>query len=47
MLITHDGRKVYIPRPPNEEMREGNFWRKSTWQGDWWWNGKSETYYAY
>jgi len=47
MLTTHDGRKVYIPRPPNEERREGNFWRKSTRQGDWWWNGKSETYYVY
>jgi len=34
MLTTHDKQKVYIPRPPNEERKEGNFWRKSSRQGD-------------
>ena len=47
MFTTHDERKVYVRRSPNKERREGNFWRKSTWLGDWWWNGKSKTYYIY
>ena len=34
MLTSHDGRKVYVPKPKAPQWWTGNFWRESDREGD-------------
>jgi len=38
LLATHDGRKVYVPNPDHERVRNCVIWRKPNWKNHWYWN---------
>jgi len=47
LLMLHDGRKVYIPKPKTKERRKSNLWRKLAQPGDLWWLVKCEHFFVY
>jgi len=37
LLVTHDGRQVFVPNPDHERGRNCGIWRKPDWQDHWFW----------